>query len=101
MHVAELLVFHGELVNCADKSGDVGAELGESLVLAGNRFSEAGDGRAEPGLVAVIRAAFLDSLVELVIQVGVPLGERVALDIGLDGERDDGHRGLAQISPYA
>jgi len=32
--VAELLVFQGELVDGADEGGDVGAELGEFLVLA-------------------------------------------------------------------
>jgi len=29
--VAELLVFHGELVDGADEGGDVGADLGEFL----------------------------------------------------------------------
>jgi hypothetical protein len=63
-------------------------------VLVGDRLPEPGDGGAEPGLVLVVRAACLDPLVELVFQVGVPLGERVAGDAGLDGERDDGQRAV-------
>jgi hypothetical protein len=49
---------------------------------------------AEPGLVLVDRAVFPDALVELVLQVGVALGERVAGDAGLDGKRDDGERAV-------
>ena len=45
----------------------------------------------------VVRAAFPDALVELVLQVGVPLGERVAGDAGLDGERDDGQRAVGPL----
>src|SRR5262249_2663071 len=89
-HVTELLVFQGELVHRADEGGDVSAEPGEFLVLAGDRLPEPGDGGAEPGLVAVVRASFLDALVELVLQVNVALGERVAWDPGLEGERYDG-----------
>jgi len=39
VHVAELLVFEGELVDCADQGRDVGPELGEFPVLALDRFS--------------------------------------------------------------
>jgi hypothetical protein len=95
--VAELLVFQGELVDGADEGGDVGAELGEFPVLALDRLLEPGDGGAEPGLVAVVRAAGLDALVELVLQVRVPLGERVARDAGLDGERDDRERAVGPL----
>jgi hypothetical protein len=77
--------------------GDVGAELGEFPVLALDRLLEPGDGGAEPGLVAVVRAAGLDALVELVLQVRVPLGERVARDAGLDGERDDRERAVGPL----
>jgi hypothetical protein len=49
VRVAELLVFQGELVDGADKGGDVGAELGEFLVLVGDGLPEPGDGGAEPG----------------------------------------------------
>jgi hypothetical protein len=42
------------IVDGADEGGDVGAELGEFLVLAGDRLPELGDGGAEPGLVAVV-----------------------------------------------
>jgi hypothetical protein len=88
----ELLVFQGELADGADQGGDVGAELGEFPVLAVDRFPEPGDGGAEPGLVLVDGAAFADPLVKLVLQVGMVLGEVVAGDAGLDGERDDGQR---------
>ena len=94
MHVAELLVFQGELADGADEGGDVGAELGEFPVLGFDRLPEPGDGGAEPCLVLVARAVFLDALVELVLQVGVPLGQRVAGDACLDGERDDGERAV-------
>src|ERR1035437_8831047 len=77
-HVAGLLGFQGELVDCADEGGDVGTELGELLVLGGDRLPEPGDGGAEPGLVAIVSAALPDALVELVFQVGVALGERGA-----------------------
>jgi hypothetical protein len=96
VHVAELLVFQGELVDCADEGGDVGPELGELLVLAGDRLPEPGDGGAEPGLVVAGRAGFADALVDFVLQVGMALGERVAGDVGLDGERDDGQRAGAK-----
>ena len=66
--IAELLVLQGELVDNADEGGDVSAELGEFLVLGGDCVLELRDGGAEAGLVAVIRAAFLDALVELVLQ---------------------------------
>jgi hypothetical protein len=92
VHVAELLVFQGELVDCADEGGDVGPELAEFLVLAGDRLPEPGDGGAEPDFVLRGSAAFPDALVELVLQVGVALGERVAGDAGFQGERDDGQR---------
>src|SRR6266851_30952 len=68
----------GELVDGADEGEDVGAELGEFLVLVGDGLPEPGDGGAEPGLVLVMHAGFLDPVVELVLQVGVPLGEGVA-----------------------
>jgi hypothetical protein len=71
VRVAELLVFQGELVDGADEGGDVGAELGEFLVLVGDGLPEPGDGGAEPGLVLVMHAGFLDPVVELVLQVGV------------------------------
>jgi len=38
VHVAELLVFEGELVDRADQGRDVGPELGEFPVLALDRF---------------------------------------------------------------
>lgn len=60
----------------SDEGGDVGPELGEFPVLALDRLPEHGDSGAGPGLVLVIRAAFPDALVELVLQVGVRLGER-------------------------
>jgi hypothetical protein len=60
-----LPVFHGELVDRANEGGDVGAELREFLVLALDGLPEPGDGGAQPGLVAVVRASFLDALVEL------------------------------------
>jgi hypothetical protein len=77
-------------VHRADEGVDVSAALGEFLVLAGDRLPEPSDGGAEPGLVAIVRTSFPDALVELVLQVGVALGERVARDTGLKGERDDG-----------
>src|SRR5260370_276229 len=95
--VAELLVFQGELADGADEGGDVGAELGEFLVLGGDCLPEPGDGGAEPGLVLVVGAAFLDALVELVLQVGVALGERVVGDACLDGEGDDGERAVGPL----
>jgi len=39
VHVAELLVFEGELVDRADQGRNVGSELGEFPVLALDRFS--------------------------------------------------------------
>src|ERR1039457_4148410 len=91
-HVAGLLGFQGELGDCADEGGGVRTELGELLVLGGDRLPEPGDGGAEPGLVAIVSAALPDALVELVFQVGVALGERVAGEAGFQGERDDGQR---------
>jgi hypothetical protein len=67
------------------------------LVLALDGLPEPGDGGAEPCLVAVVRAAFPDALVELVLQVGVPLGERVAGNAGLKGQRDDGQRAVGPL----
>jgi hypothetical protein len=92
--VAELLVFRGELVDGTNEGTDVGAGLGELLAPGGEALPELGVGGAEPGLVFIVAAALLDALVELGFQVGVPLGERVAGDAGLDGERDDGERAV-------
>jgi len=95
--MSELLVFEGELVDRADQGRNVGSELGEFPVLALDRFLEPGDGGAEPGLVLVVRAAFPDGLVELVLQVGVTLGERVAGNACLDDERHDRERAVGPL----
>src|ERR1022692_3710926 len=81
-HVAELLVFQGELVDCADEGGDVGTELGELLVLGGDRLPEPGGGGAERGLVPFVPAALPYALVEFVFRVGVARGERLAGEAG-------------------
>jgi len=57
-----LLVLQGELVDDADEGGDVGAELGEFLVLGGDPLHQLGDGGAEARLVTVVDTAFLDSV---------------------------------------
>ena len=80
-------------------AGTVGPELAEFLVLAGDRLPKPGDGGAEQDLVTVVRAGVPDALVELVLQVGVPLGERVAGNAGLKGERDDGQRAVGKWPP--
>ena len=79
------------------RAGTSARSWASSLFLRGDRLLELGDGGAEARLVAVVGAAFLDALVELVLQVGVPLGERVAGDICLDGERDDGQRAVGPL----
>ena len=59
--VSCLLQFQGELVGGADERGDVGAELGEFPVLAGDRLPELRDGGAEAGFVAVVGSAVADA----------------------------------------
>jgi hypothetical protein len=59
VHVADLLVFQGELVYRADEGQDVGPELGELLILGGDRLLQPGNGGAEPRLILVVRAALL------------------------------------------
>jgi hypothetical protein len=97
VHVAELLVFEGELVDCADEGGNVGPELAEFLVLAADRLLEPGDGGAEADFGVRSRSALLDVLAELVFQVGVALGERVAGDAGFLREGDDGQRAVGSL----
>src|ERR1039457_4888950 len=63
-HVAELLVFQGELVDCADEGRDGGPELAEVLGLAGGRLPGPGEGGARAGTSA---RSWLSSLFLLAI----------------------------------
>jgi hypothetical protein len=94
--VAELLVLHGELVNDADQGRDVGAELSSRFLLS--IVARSLEMVARSCVSSSKRtAAFFDALVELVFDVGVPLGKGVAGHVGFLGEGNHSEGAVASL----
>jgi hypothetical protein len=87
---AQELVLGRGLVKRADEAFDVGFQAGDLLCVGSPKFLELADLLAQPLLAVRSAAAGADRVVELVLQVGVPLGERVARDAGLGLDGGDG-----------
>ncbi|MFF2149586.1 hypothetical protein [Kitasatospora sp. NPDC058190] len=80
--VAKPLVLQGELVDDADQGRHIAAEPLEIRVLRGDRLLQLGDLGPQAGFCVGDGATLPDVVVELVAQVGVPLGQRVAGNSG-------------------
>lgn len=84
------MVLQGQLVDDADEGWDVGAEPVELLILTSDCPLQLDDRGPEAGFGVRSGSSFLDPFVELVLQVQVALGERVAGDLCFLGKGDDG-----------
>ncbi|MER8197693.1 hypothetical protein ABTY00_27535 [Streptomyces microflavus] len=74
----------------SDECFDVCLQLLDLNCVRGADFLEFRDLPSEPLLVIRALAPGSDLVVELVFEVGVPLGEGIARDTGFGGQSDDG-----------
>ncbi|MFF4384787.1 hypothetical protein [Kitasatospora sp. NPDC001547] len=91
------LVLGRHLVQDADEGFDIRLELGDLLSVGGPEFLETADLFAQALLAVWGATEGADPLVELVLQVGVPLDERLARYTSFAREGDDGQRAVGVL----
>ena len=91
------MVLQGEAGVLGEEALDVRLEPGDLVVLVRDGRLEFDDLLAQAGLDVWGAAPGPDVFVELVLEVGVALGQGVSGDVGFDGEGDDGQGAVGAL----
>ncbi|MEV5643418.1 hypothetical protein AB0L67_25165 [Streptomyces flaveolus] len=90
-------VFQGELIDDPDEVLDVRCQLRELLLVGCALFFQLSDLLEQPSFRVCGLTSFLDLGVDVVLEVGMALGECVAWHLGLLGQGDDRERAVGVL----